>query len=388
MTLNDRFNDPEPIRFLDAEGRFAPSDSAAEYAEELVALNEDDLVRFYRDMALTRAMDTECTNLQRQGQLALWVPSVGQEAAQVGTGRAAEARDHIFPSYREHSIARIRGVSFLDVISQFRGVSHGGWDPFDPKNGNFHLYTLVIGSQSLHATGYALGQLLDATRAAGVTTLDAGSQPVASDEASLVYFGDGASSQGDVSEALTFAASYQTPQVFVMQNNHWAISVPVTRQSRTPIYRRALGFGVPAVQTDGNDVLANFAVARRMLATAKSGGGPGFIEALTYRIGAHTTSDDPTRYREAEELEAWRLKDPIERYARYLRSEGVAEATFEAIEAEGRELAAEIRAGVLTMQNPTAEAMFQHVYAEPHPRIDEQRAWLDRYESSFEEGSA
>ncbi|MEB4614862.1 thiamine pyrophosphate-dependent enzyme [Leucobacter sp. M11] len=388
MTLNDRFNDPEPIRFLDVDGRFAPSASAAEYAEELDGLQEADLVRFYRDMALTRAMDTECTNLQRQGQLALWAPSVGQEAAQVGTGRAAGPKDHIFPSYREHSVARLRGVTALEVIAQFRGVSHGGWDPFDPAKGNFHLYTLVIGSQSLHATGYALGQLLDATREAGVTALDPGSDPTPTGQGSLVYFGDGATSQGDVSEALTFAASYQTPQVFVMQNNRWAISVPVTRQSRTPIYRRALGFGIPAVQTDGNDVLANYAVSRRMLANATSGGGPGFIEALTYRIGAHTTSDDPTRYRENEELEAWRLKDPIERFARYLRAEGVAESAFEAIEDESRELAAEVRAGVLSMPEPEPDAMFQHVYAAEHPRIEEQRTWLDRYESSFEEGSA
>lgn len=380
--------DPEPIQFLDAEGRFAPNAAAAEFAPELESLTEDDHRQFYRDMALTRAFDTECTNLQRQGQLALWVPSVGQEAAQVGTGRAAAPEDHIFPAYREHAIARLRGVSLLDVAKQFRGVSHGGWDPTDPKNGNFHLYTLVIGSQALHATGHALGQLLDGTRAAGSTSLDPGQAAPPTGEATLVYFGDGATSQGDVSEAFVFATSYQTPQLFVVQNNRWAISVPVARQTRTPLFRRAAGFGMPSVQIDGNDVLASYAVGRRFLADARAGGGPAFIEALTYRIGAHTTSDDPTRYREAEELAAWQGRDPIERFERFLRAEGIGQDFFDAVAEEGRALATETREGILSLPEPDQPSMFRHVYAEEHPRMVEQQAWLDRYESSFEEDAS
>lgn len=380
-------HDPNPVQFLTAHGDFQPNEAAEEFAAELDSLDQHLLGQMYRDMAITRAFDTECTNLQRQGQLALWVPSVGQEGAQVGSARAAQPQDHIFPAYREHAVAKIRGVDLLNVVAQFRGVTHGGWDVTDPKNGNFHLYTLVIGSQALHATGMALGQLLDATRNAGSTSLEPGEPGRATGEATMVYFGDGASSQGDVSEAMVFATSYQTPQVFFMQNNKWAISVSVTRQSRTPIYRRAAGFGMPSVQIDGNDVLASYAVTKRFLDSARAGEGPAFIEALTYRIGAHTTSDDPTRYREHAELEEWQAKDPIVRFEQYLRNQGVEQSFFAEVEAEAKDAALRIREGVLELPAPTAEAMFKHVYSEPHPVMDAQAKWLERYENSFEEGS-
>lgn len=379
-------SDPQPVQFLTPEGEFAPNASAAPFAAELEALDQEQLREMYRDMALTRAFDTECTNLQRQGQLALWVPSVGQEGAQVGSGRAAAPQDHIFPAYREHAIARIRGVDFLNVVAQFRGVTHGGWDVTDPANGNFHLYTLVIGSQALHATGYAMGQVLDATSRAGSTSLEPGEAARETGEATIVYFGDGATSQGDVSEAMIFAASYQTPQVFFVQNNKWAISVSVTRQSRTPIYRRAAGFGLKSIQIDGNDVLASYAVTKRLLDEARTGGGPAFIEALTYRIGAHTTSDDPTRYRENAELDEWMAKDPITRFEKYLRNQGVDQAFFDSVTEEAHQLGLYIRDGVLHMPVPTAGAMFAHVYSEEHPVMEAQEKWLNRYESSFEQG--
>ncbi|WP_024356906.1 thiamine pyrophosphate-dependent enzyme [Leucobacter chironomi] len=379
--------DPEPIRFLDEAGAYAPSATAAEFADELAAVGIDEFKQWYRDMVSTRAFDTECTHLQRQGQLALWVPSVGQEGCQVGLGRAAEPQDHIFPAYREHAIAHIRGVPLVQVAALFRGLTHGGWDVTDPAHGNFHLYTLVLGAQTQHATGYALGQLLDAKRRAADTALDAGEAGTATGEATMVFYGDGTSSQGDANEAMIFAASYQTPEVFVVQNNGWAISVPVARQSRTPLYRRALGFGLRAVQIDGNDPLAAYAVGRRFLRLAREGHGPGYIEALTYRIGAHTTSDDPTRYREAAELELWQQRDPIVRLEQHLRSLGVDDAFFEeAREAADRE-AKRIRDGILTLPAPEADSMFTHVYSEPHPRIEEQREWLARYEASFAEGA-
>jgi 2-oxoisovalerate dehydrogenase E1 component alpha subunit len=379
-------SDPQPVQFLTVDGEFAPNESAAEFASELEALDHEQLREMYRDMALTRAFDTECTNLQRQGQLALWVPSVGQEAAQVGSARATAPQDHIFPAYREHAVARIRGVDFLSIVAQFRGVTHGGWDVTDPANGNFHLYTLVIGSQALHATGYAMGQVLDATKRAGSNSLEPGEEARETGDATMVYFGDGATSQGDVNEAMIFAASYQTPQVFFLQNNKWAISVSVKRQSRTPIYRRAAGFGLKSIQIDGNDVLASYAVTKRLLDNARTGGGPGFIEALTYRIGAHTTSDDPTRYRENAELDEWMAKDPIIRFEKYLRNQGVDQAFFDSVTEEGAQLGLYIRDGVLHMPVPTADAMFAHVYSEPHPVMDAQAKWLERYESSFEQG--
>jgi len=376
--------DPEPIRFLDEAGDYAPSNTAAEFADELSAVGLDDFKQWYRDMVSTRAFDTECTHLQRQGQLALWVPSVGQEGCQVGLARASEPQDHIFPAYREHLVANVRGVDLLDIAAQFRGVTHGGWDVTDPANGNVHLYTLVLGSQTQHATGHALGQVLDAKRRAGDTALDPGEAGTATGEATMVFYGDGTSSQGDANEAMVFAASYQTPEVFVVQNNGWAISVPVTRQSRTPLYRRALGFGLRAVQIDGNDPLAAYAVGRRFLRLAREGHGPGYIEALTYRIGAHTTADDPTRYRPDGELEAWQQRDPIARLEAHLRSLGVDDAFFAEVAETADRQAKAVRDQILTLPQPEPDSMFAHVYAEPHPRIDEQRAWFAHYESSFE----
>ena len=379
--------DPEPIRFLDEEGNYAPSESAAAFADELAGIGVEEFKTWYRDMVETRAFDTECTHLQRQGQLALWVPSVGQEGCQVGLARAAEPQDTIFPAYREHAVAKIRGVPLVKVAALFRGLTHGGWDVTDPANGNFRLYTLVLGAQTQHATGYALGQLLDAKARAADTALDPGEDGTATGEATMVFYGDGTTSQGDANESMVFAASYQTPEVFVVQNNRWAISVPVTRQSRTPLYRRALGFGIRSVQIDGNDPLAAYAVGRRFLRHARSGEGPGYIEALTYRIGAHTTSDDPTRYREHGELEDWQLKDPIARLEAHLRSLGVDDAFFaETAETADRE-AKRIRDEILALPVPEPDSMFANVYSEDHPRIEEQRAWLAHYEDSFEGGA-
>ena len=367
------------MQFLSTDGVFSVSEQSEQYAPYLERLTEADHRRFYRDMSVVRAFDVESANLQRQGQLALWVPSFGQEAAQVGSAHAARPQDHLFPSYREHAVGFVRGIDLLNVLRLLRGVTHGGWDPKDPTNGNFHLYTLVIGSQTLHATGYALGQKLDSRTNTGNPETD---------EATMVYFGDGATSQGDVSEALVFASSYQTPQVFFLQNNHWAISVPVTTQSRTPLHRRGDGFGVPNVQVDGNDVLASFAVTAKHLDDARSGQGPQLIEALTYRIGAHTTSDDPTKYRTQEELDSWVAKDPIARFEAYLRSQDAPQSFFDDVDAEAKDFASDIRRRTLALETPDMSLMFDHVYSEPHPLLEEQKAWLTQYENSMNGGES
>lgn len=379
------FNDREPVRFLDEEGNWDPSASAAEFAAELDDVGVPDLQAWYRAMVTTRAFDSECTNLQRQGQLALWAPSVGQEGCQVGFAFAAEPDDHFFPTYREHAIAHVRGVRFLDIAKQFRGITHGGWDVTDPANGNMHLYTIVLGAQTQHASGHALGQVLDAKRAAGVASLDPGEPGIPTGAASIALYGDGTTSQGEVSEAMVFATSYQTPLLMIVQNNRWAISVPVERQSRTPIYRRALGFGMKSVQVDGNDPLASYAVARQYLRGARTGDGPAFIEALTYRMGAHTTSDDPSKYRDGDEVEAWQRRDPITRLETYLRGQDVSDDFFEEVRETARRDILEVREGILALEHPEPDAMFAHVYAEDHPVIAEQRAWLAEYEASFEE---
>lgn len=362
------------IQLLSPEGSLLENDVTAPYLSLIGGLDETRLLDFHRQMVVIRRFDLEAGNLQRQGQLALWIPSMGQEAAQVGSGYAARPQDHIFPSYREHVIARIRGLDLLQIIRQLRGNSHGGWDP--AANGNFHLYAIVLSSQTLHATGYAMGVRFDGAMATGDPE---------SDQAVIVYYGDGASSEGDVHEAMVFAASYQTPQVFFLQNNHWAISVPVSRQSRTPLFHRAAGYGIPSVQVDGNDVLAAYATTRTALDAARGGGGPRFIEALTYRMGAHTSSDDPTKYRESSEVSDWGARDAIIRYEAYLRGRGVADSFFAEVAVEAEDAAADLRARIFEVPVPEPESMFAHVYSEPHPVVQAQRSWAAAYESSFGE---
>ena len=278
---------PELVQLLTPEGE------RVQHPDYDIDLTPEEIRGLYRDLVLVRRVDLEAVALQRQGELGIWASLLGQEAAQIGSGRALTEADMAFPTYREHGVAWCRGVDPVNLLGLFRGVNHGGWDPAEH---NFHLYTIVIGSQTLHAVGYAMGIQRDGA-----------------DAAAIVYFGDGATSQGDVNESFIWASVFNAPVVFFCQNNQWAISEPLEKQSRIPLYRRASGFGFPGVRVDGNDVFACLAVTRKALADARSGQGPMLIEAFTYRMGAHTTSDDPTRYRVAAELEAWKLKDPIER---------------------------------------------------------------------------
>jgi pyruvate dehydrogenase E1 component alpha subunit len=326
-----------------------------------------DIKGMYRDMVLVRRIDTEAIALQRHGELGLWASLLGQEAAQIGSGRALTPKDMAFPSYREHGVAWCRGLDPLRLLELFRGVSNGSWDPEEHK---FHLYTIVIGDQTLHATGYAMGIQRDA----------------AEDEAVIVYFGDGATSQGDVSEAFAWASVFNAPVVFFCQNNQWAISAPQDRQSRVPLYQRASGFGFPGVRVDGNDVLACHAVTRRALQAAREGQGPTLIEAYTYRMGAHTTTDDPTRYRLASDVEVWRLRDPIERVRSYLARSGQADSTFfAAIDAEANELGERMREGCRTLPDPAPLELFDHVYAGGSAILDDERERYAAYLESFEQ---
>lgn len=377
--LPDPSEEPGVVRVLADDGTFAPTASAEPYLAIIDGLSEAQLEELYRDMAVIRAFDRQATNLQRQGQLALWPPSLGQEAAQVGSARAARAQDHIFPSYREHSVTRIRGVDPVDILRVMRGLTHGGWNPVDPANGNTHIYTLVLGSQTLHATGFGMGLVFDGRCGTGDPERD---------EAVMVYYGDGASSQGDVHEAMVFAASYRTPEVFFLQNNQWAISVPVATQSRAPLVRRGAGYGMPSIQIDGNDVLASYAVTRVALDEARAGHGPRAIEALTYRMGAHTTSDDPTKYRTSAEEESWALRDPIERMRLFLRSRGASDAFFADVEAESAAVADDVRVRTNELGGIPTDMMFTNVYSDPHPLVEEQRAWFAHYDASFDEGAS
>ena len=350
---------PDLVQLLTPEG------DLVEHPEYSIDLSPEEYRGLYRDMVLVRRIDAEGTALQRQGELGLWAPLLGQEAAQVGSGRAQTAEDYAFPTYREHGVAWCRDVDPVNLLGMFRGVNNGGWDPNEK---NFHLYTIVIGSQTLHATGYAMGMQRDGREAAVIA-----------------YFGDGASSQGDVNEAFVFASVNNAPVVFFCQNNQWAISEPNERQFRVPLYQRAAGFGFPGVRVDGNDVLACLAVTRAALERARTGNGPMLVEAFTYRMGAHTTSDDPTRYRSSDELEEWKAKDPIARMRAFLEKNDYAdEAFFKSVDDEADEIAADIRARCVSMPDPKPVSIFDHVYAEPHPLMDEERAEYGAYWESFE----
>ena len=336
-----------------------------------VDFTDDQYRALYRDLALVRRADVETTALQRQGELGIYIPCLGQEAAQVGSGRALREQDMVFPSYREHGVAWCRGIDPLDIVAFMRGVRLGG--AWEIAKHRFFTYQIVIGTQTLHATGYAMGIQKDGA----VGDPETG-------EAVISYFGDGGSSQGDVNEAFIWASVYQVPLVFFCQNNQWGISTPTSGQTRIPLYRRAAGFGFPGVRVDGNDVLASYAVTRKALDEARAGQGPTLIEAFTYRMGAHTTSDDPTRYRLSSETEAWKLKDPLERMKSFLYKQQLADAAFfEALADEGDALAAHIRSGCLSMPDPPPSVIFDHVYEESSPLLREQQASFDRYLEGF-----
>ncbi|MEY4418479.1 MAG: hypothetical protein RIQ88_917 [Actinomycetota bacterium] len=364
------------VQLLNHEGEFAPSPDTKIYEEIIRGLKQDDFLKFYRDMARIRRFDNEATALQRQGQLGLWVPAVGQEAAQIGSGYAVGPDDHIFPSYREHGVAITHGVDLISMIKMFRGVNHGGWNPHETK---FHLYAVVLGTQTLHATGYAMGLRLDGKVGTGDPD---------NDLAVITYFGDGATAEGDISEALLFAANNKTPQVFFCQNNQWAISSPTESQLPVPIYRRGEGFGVPGIRVDGNDVLACYAVTKKLMDDARGGLGPALIEAYTYRIGAHTTSDDPSKYRDPAEVDFWQQRDPLIRFEKFLRNQGIGQDFFDEVEEAGNKLATEVREATFAMPQPPLEAMFDYVYSDDHPMIEEQKAWLRGYEESLGEHSS
>jgi 2-oxoisovalerate dehydrogenase E1 component subunit alpha len=349
--------EPDLVQLLTPEGQ------RVDHPDYPLDITDDEIAALYRDLVLVRRIDTEAIALQRQGELGLWASLLGQEAAQIGAGRALKRQDMAFPTYREHGVAWCRGVDPLTLLGLFRGTNLGG---FDPREHNFNLYTIVIGAQTLHATGYAMGVVRDGA---------VGTGDVDRDTAVLAFFGDGASSQGDVNEAFVWSAAGNLPVVFFCQNNQWAISEPVERQSRVPLYQRASGFGFPGVRIDGNDVLASLAVTRKALDHARNAQGPTLIEAFTYRMNPHTTNDDPRRYRLGSEGETWKLKDPIERVRAYLTREAVYDPSFFTdLEDEARRVGEHLRSGCRALPDPTPESLFDNVHVTMTDDLLEQRA--------------
>ncbi|WP_306211107.1 pyruvate dehydrogenase (acetyl-transferring) E1 component subunit alpha [Actinoplanes sp. RD1] len=357
------------IQLLTPDGEHAGSVTTADGVTYSADFTDEEYRDLYRDLVIVRRLDAEGLALQRQGELGLWASLLGQEAAQVGSGRALRDQDMVFPTYREHGVLYTRGIDPIMPFGLFRGIDQGGWDPNEHK---FNQYTLIIGAQTLHATGYAMGVTLD-----GATGTPEG-------EAVIAYFGDGATSQGEVSEAFVWASVYNAPLVFFCQNNQWAISEPTERQTRIPLHRRADGFGFPGIRVDGNDVLASYAVTRAALDNARLGQGPTLIEAYTYRMGAHTSSDDPTRYRAAGEVEEWRAKDPISRVKAFLTKQRIAgDDFFEQVDEDARKLALDLRDRVMALPDPQPVSMFDHVYPTGSPELDAQRREFQDYHSAF-----
>lgn len=291
---------PEPFRVLDADGR--PIGVEPD-------LSADDLRSMYRWMIFGRQLDERGLQLQRQGRLGVWGPMVGQEAAQAGLGLAMADGDWIFPSYREAIVLSMRGLGLTELFAYYRGLY---W-PADPARTGVYPVQIVIGDQSLHAVGAGIGFALQKQR-----------------QVAIAAVGDGATSQGDFLEALNFAGVFNAHAVLFVQNNHWAISMPRARQTASEtLAQKGLGHGVTGVLVDGNDALAVYTVCHWAIERARDGQGPALVEALTYRLGAHTTADDPRRYQPTDEIEEWRTRDPLPRLRRYMERRGLWDADAE-----------------------------------------------------------
>ena len=323
-----------------------------------VGLSDDQLRELLRLLIRSRRLDRECWALQRQGELTVYPPFEGQEAAQVGSAFALGPEDFAFPSFRELAAAIVRGVDVVEYLQYHRGTWHGG--PYDPYASGFAPICVPVATQIVHAVGWAIGARLDGKAAC-----------------SLAYFGEGSASEGDFHEAANMAAVFGAPAILFCQNNGWAISVPSTEQFMAPIAARAAGYGFPGIRVDGNDVLAVYAVTREAAERARSGGGPTLIEAMTYRVGAHSTADDASRYRDEAEVEVWRARDPIERYRHWLLATGLVDDTWIAgVDAETETWVAEIRASLTALRTPPESEVFDHAFAEPPATVRRQREEL------------
>jgi 2-oxoisovalerate dehydrogenase E1 component alpha subunit len=346
----------------------APEGCLRESGEQAISLDRDQLRSLYRLMALSRRVDRQAINLTRQGALGVFASSHGQEAAQVGAVFALEPADWLFPSYRDTVGTFARGVDIVEILALFQGSWHCG---FDPRQYRVAPLTTPLATQALHATGLAMAARLR-------------HDPIVA----LTFFGDGAASEGDAHEAMNVASVYQAPVVFFVQNNHYAISVPITLQMHTSaIALRAAGYGMPGILVDGNDVLAVYGATRAAVERARRGEGPTLIEAVTYRMEPHTTADDHTRYRSAEEVAMWAERDPLARQLALLHDLGMADDDFLAgVDAEGEAIATRMRDALFGGEGGDPLEMFDHVYATPTAPLQAQRAALER-ELAAGEGS-
>jgi 2-oxoisovalerate dehydrogenase E1 component alpha subunit len=343
-----------PLRLLDNAGHAVTGSDTGGFALPDAAV----LLGLYRRMVIARRFDTQVTALTRQGRLATFPSALGQEACEIGAVSALTDADWLFPSYRDSVALLTRGIAPAEILAQFRGDWHSGYDQLAHRTA---AQATPLATQALHAVGLAHAASLRG-------------DPVVA----LTFLGDGATSEGDAHEAFNFAAVWQTPTVFIVQNNQYAISVPLARQTHTAtLADKAVGYGMPGFHVDGNDAAAMFAVTTAAVERARRGGGPTLIEGLTYRIEAHTNSDDPSRYRSTREVEHWKRRDPIERLERYLVSEGIlGEEERTGVATDAEQLAAETREAMNTEVAHDPLELFEHVYATPRSAMAEQRAFL------------
>ena len=348
--------DSEPFRLIGDTGAAVPLRRRRGF--ELPDL--ETLALLYRRMVVARRWDTQVTALTRQGRLSTYPSARGQEACEIGTVMALEESDWLFPTYRDSIAVMTRGVPTAQLLSGFRGDWHCGWDPREHRTAP---QATPLATQTLHAVGLATAAKLKGDAIAVAT-----------------FIGDGATSEGDAHEAFNFAGVWQAPTVFVIQNNQFAISVPIAKQTRARMLAdRAVGYGIPGYHVDGNDVAAVYAVVSDALARARSGGGPTIIECLTYRVEPHTNSDDPSRYRASAEVDLWKGRDPIERLERYLTSEGALDdAVRESIAQEAEAAASAMRDAMNDEPALNPLELFEHVYSTPRASLIEQRDALAR----------
>ncbi|TFD89032.1 pyruvate dehydrogenase (acetyl-transferring) E1 component subunit alpha [Cryobacterium serini] len=345
---------PPPLRLIDDTGQAVAESESGGFTLPAV----DTLLGLYRQMVIARRFDVQVTALTRQGRLATYPSALGQEACEIAAVAALAPQDWLFPTYRDSIALLTRGVEPKDILASFRGDWHSGYD--------YHQHRIApqatpLATQALHAVGLATAAKLKRDNTVALTLL-----------------GDGATSEGDAHEAFNFAAVWQAPVVFLVQNNQFAISVPLDKQMacRT-IADKAIGYGMPGYYVDGNDVAAMYAVVSAAMDRARRGDGPTLIEGLTYRIEAHTNSDDPTRYRKAADVDLWRSRDPIERLEKYLVAQGaLTEGVRASILAAAEELAATTRDCMTEQAVVDPLELFEHVYSTPRTALAEQRAFL------------